>query len=292
MTITGKFLPPPIHGNNLSRKWLDQQGYKASSKAEASRDELYSSAVSAYSVASCSAASAGSWAGSSANSAGTEATNSAYSAGSKATDAAYSAGSKATDAAYSAGSKATDYAYSAGSSAGTEATDAAYHAGTKATDAATDAAGRAYASITSALAQATGSVKEATFDTWSDSELKAYLDRYGIHTYQGSTRNELIAAARRNAHAFRYGSSDHGMYGQAKAMCYQVYYKIACALGWVSDKFYDTLGFGAKKAEVASDRVYEAGQRAGDRAYESGQKVYDDIKEKATEVKDHVKEEL
>lgn len=269
MTTTGKFLPH-IYSNNLSRKWLDQQGYKASSKAEASRDELYSSAVSAYSVASCSAASAGSWAGSSVSSAGTE----------------------ATDSAHSAGSKATDYAYSAGSSAGAKATDAAYHAGTKATDAATDAAGRAYASITSALAQATDSVKEATFDTWSDSELKAYLDRYGIHTYQGSTRNELIAAARRNAHAFRYGSSGHGMYGQAKAMCYQVYSKIACALGWVSDKFYAMLGFGAKKAEVVGDRVSEAGQRAGDRAYESGQKVYDNMKEKATEMKDHVKEEL
>lgn len=246
-------------------------------KAEASQDELYSSVVSVYSVASCSAASAGSWAGSSVSSAGTEATDSVSSAGSKATDAAYSAGSKATDAAYSAASKATD---------------AAHHAGTKATD----AAGQAYASITSALAKATDNAKDVTFDTWSDSELKAYLDRYGINTYQGSTRNELIAAVRRNAHAFRYGSGDHGIYGQTKAMCWQMYNRIACGMGWVRDRFYVLLGFSAKKAEAAGDRVYErvyeAGQKASDRAYESGQKVYDSAKEKATEAKDRVKEEL
>lgn len=120
-----------------------------------------------------------------------------------------------------------------------------------------------------------------TFDTWSDSELKAYLDRYGIETYQGSTRNELIAAARRNAHAFRYGSGDQGVYGQ-----------VGAGLGWVKDRLFDVLGFGAKKAEVAGDKAYEAGQRASDRAYESGQKVYDSAKERATEAKDWVKEEL
>lgn len=131
-----------------------------------------------------------------------------------------------------------------------------------------------------------------TFDTWSDSELKAYLDRYGVSTYQGSTRNELIAAARRNAHAFRYGSSDHGVYGQMKAICGQVYNKMACGMRWVWGKCYSMLGFSAKKAEVVVDRAYEAGQAAGDRAYESGQKAYDNVKEKATEAKDRVKEEL
>lgn len=131
-----------------------------------------------------------------------------------------------------------------------------------------------------------------TFDTWSDSELKAYLDRYGINTYQGSTRNELIAMARRNAHAFRYGSADHGVYGQIKAVCWQVYSKVVRGLGWAGSRLYGLLGFGAKKAEVAGDRAYEAGQRAGDRAYESGQKVYDNAREKATEAKDRLKEEL
>ncbi len=45
---------------------------------------------------------------------------------------------------------------------------------------ASTAGGQAYASATSYLAQATASAKQATFDTWSESELKSYLDTYGI----------------------------------------------------------------------------------------------------------------
>lgn len=146
--------------------------------------------------------------------------------------------------------------------------------------------------MTSALAAATDSAKDITFDTWSDSELKAYLDRYGINTYQGSTRNELIAAARRNAHAFRYGSADQGVYGQ-----------FSTGMAWVRDRIYEILGYGAKKAEVVGDKAYEAGQKAGDRAYEAGQQAsdaakekvqqgYDATKEKVQEGYDRVKEEL
>lgn len=44
--------------------------------------------------------------------------------------------------------------------------------------------GSNYASVTSYLAAATDAAKDTTFDTWSDSELKSYLDSYGIPTYQ------------------------------------------------------------------------------------------------------------
>jgi hypothetical protein len=37
------------------------------------------------------------------------------------------------------------------------------------------------------------------FQTWSDSELKAWLDARGIPVYQGSKRNELISSVRRNS---------------------------------------------------------------------------------------------
>jgi hypothetical protein len=40
--------------------------------------------------------------------------------------------------------------------------------------------GTTYASATSYLAQATDSARKSAFDTWSESELKAYLDSYGI----------------------------------------------------------------------------------------------------------------
>ncbi|KAL4800506.1 hypothetical protein BDV19DRAFT_353149 [Aspergillus venezuelensis] len=52
-----------------------------------------------------------------------------------------------------------------------------------------------------------GQAKDATFDTWSHSDLKEYLDSYGVPVYQGSQINELRAAARRNAHWFKYGTS-------------------------------------------------------------------------------------
>jgi hypothetical protein len=42
------------------------------------------------------------------------------------------------------------------------------------------AGGSSYASVTSYLAQATDSAKKSAFDSWSESELKSYLDSYGI----------------------------------------------------------------------------------------------------------------
>ncbi|KAL4754068.1 hypothetical protein BDW72DRAFT_158102 [Aspergillus terricola var. indicus] len=72
---------------------------------------------------------------------------------------------------------------------------------------ATKAGGSQLASATSYLKEATASAKDATFDTWSDSDLKQYLDSYGVPVYQGTELNELRAAARRNAHWFRYGTS-------------------------------------------------------------------------------------
>lgn len=67
--------------------------------------------------------------------------------------------------------------------------------------------GSAYASVTNYLASQTAAAKDATFDTWSDSDLKSYLDSYGIPNYQGSTPNELRAKAKEQATYFKYGTS-------------------------------------------------------------------------------------
>ncbi|KAL1879699.1 hypothetical protein VTK73DRAFT_6874 [Phialemonium thermophilum] len=64
-----------------------------------------------------------------------------------------------------------------------------------------------YASVTSYLAKATDSVKQTAFDNWSESELKAYLDSYGISVPQGSTVNELRARARKEYTFFKYGTT-------------------------------------------------------------------------------------
>ncbi|KAA8905048.1 hypothetical protein FN846DRAFT_11512 [Sphaerosporella brunnea] len=230
------------------KKWLQDRGQKVSDDAAVSRDQLYRQATEYYNSAADSATSYASDASSYASATG-------GSAASHATDSVASAASVATESASSLGSQAAESASSA-ASAGTEVV--------------TDASKQAFASITSALAQATEAAKEAAFDTWSDSDLKAYLDTYNIKTYQGTPRNELIAMARRNAHYFRYGAEDQGVLGQVRS-----------GLGWAQHKLSGLLGFGAKEA-----------QKAGNRAYESAQKAADAAKEKATQVKDRAKEEL
>jgi Putative nuclear envelope organisation protein len=67
--------------------------------------------------------------------------------------------------------------------------------------------GSSYASLTSYLASATDAAKDTTFDSWSESDLKSYLDSYGVPNYQGSKLNELKAEAKKQANYFRYGTS-------------------------------------------------------------------------------------
>jgi rRNA-processing protein FCF1 len=72
---------------------------------------------------------------------------------------------------------------------------------------ASTAGGDTYASATSYLSKATAAAKQGTFDTWSESELKSYLDSYGVPVPQGSKLNELRAYARKQATYFKYGTS-------------------------------------------------------------------------------------
>jgi hypothetical protein len=48
---------------------------------------------------------------------------------------------------------------------------------------ASSAGGDGYASATSYLSKATDAAKQSTFDTWSASELKSYLDSYGVVSF-------------------------------------------------------------------------------------------------------------
>ena len=72
---------------------------------------------------------------------------------------------------------------------------------------ASKAGGSNYASVTNYLAKETNAAKDTTFDDWSESELKKYLDSYGISSYQGTTLNELRAEARKQYNYFKYGTS-------------------------------------------------------------------------------------
>ncbi|PHH61651.1 hypothetical protein CDD81_8062 [Ophiocordyceps australis] len=72
---------------------------------------------------------------------------------------------------------------------------------------ASTAGGEAYASATSYLAEATAAAKDSAFDTWTETDLKAYLDSYGVPVPQGSKLEELKALARRQSTYFQYGTS-------------------------------------------------------------------------------------
>ena len=134
--------------------------------------------------------------------------------------------------------------------------------------------GTNYASVTSYLAKSTDAVKDATFDTWSDSELKSYLDSYGIKNYQGSNTNELKALARRNAQYFRHGTNTPG---------YGIFAQIQSGAQWVLDQLKIGAASGRKEAsyqgERGADAVKEAATTATHRAGEAKQRVGDKVKE-------------
>lgn len=233
------------------KNWLEERGQKVSDSANSSRAELLATAQAYYDSVASSAAAA------------TEtASASAGSAGSKVTDAAAGAGSKVTDAAAGAASKVGEAASKVGEAA-SQATDSAANAGTKVKDTVADSAKAAYASVSASLAKTTDTAKDTTFNTWSDSDLKAYLDSYGIKTYQGSTRNELIAMARRNAHYFRYGSQDQGINGY-----------LTSTLKHAKDYVMSILGMGTQKIQDAGNKVHEKAKATKDEAQTRAEKAY------------------
>ncbi|KJK83757.1 hypothetical protein H634G_00990 [Metarhizium anisopliae BRIP 53293] len=72
---------------------------------------------------------------------------------------------------------------------------------------ASSAGGSQFASVTSYLSSATASVEKTAFDSWTRSELKTYLDNYGVPVPQGSKLEELRALARQQSTYFKFGTS-------------------------------------------------------------------------------------
>ncbi len=134
--------------------------------------------------------------------------------------------------------------------------------------------GGSYASVTSYLASATDAAKDSTFDTWSESELKSYLDSYGVPSYQGSNVNELRAMARRNANYFRYGSSTPQG---------SIFARLQSGAQWLFDQLKIGVSGGRATASYegakAGDAVKEGATSATNRAGEAAQKAGDKVKE-------------
>lgn len=134
--------------------------------------------------------------------------------------------------------------------------------------------GTAYATVTSYLAQATDNAKDATFESWTDSDLKAYLDSYGVPVYQGTKTEELKAMARRNYNYFRYGTTTpQGT----------IFARIQEGLQWAYDQLSIGAASGAKEAKKQGQKGYdaatEAATSASNRAGEAAQRATDRAKE-------------
>jgi hypothetical protein len=113
---------------------------------------------------------------------------------------------------------------------------------------ASKAGGEHYASATKNLAEATGTTKQTTFDNWSQSDLKKYLDSYGIPVYQGSNINELRAAARRQATYFRFGTTNPQE---------TIYAKVMDTLHWALEKLKIGASSGRAQGQEAAEKVRE-----------------------------------
>jgi len=130
--------------------------------------------------------------------------------------------------------------------------------------------GTVFASATSYLAKQTDAAKDATFETWSDSELKSYLDSYGVPVPQGSTKNEIVAYARNTANYFKYGTTTpQGT----------MWVKLKQGAQWVKDQLSIGAAAGRKQAVIAGDAVKEAGTKATNRAEEAAQRAAHKVKE-------------
>lgn len=158
--------------------------------------------------------------------------------------------------------------------------------------------GTAYSAATSAISSAmsktTDTAKQSTFDTWSDSDLKAYLDSYGINTYQGSTRNELIAKARRAQHLFMYGTQTptQGMLEKVKGGAGWLYNQVAMMVGMAEKKGEKTAHRAKESAQYGYDRAYEKKAEAGDKMSEEARRAYDRTYEQGQKAYDRAREEL
>ncbi|KAL1840668.1 hypothetical protein VTJ49DRAFT_218 [Mycothermus thermophilus] len=113
---------------------------------------------------------------------------------------------------------------------------------------ASSAGGSSYASATSYLARATDAAKANVFETWSESELKSYLDSYGVPVPQGSTLNEMRAQARKQYMYFKYGTTTPSgtMYARVKE-------GVLGTWDWVTTQ----LGLGAEAAKKKADQAGE-----------------------------------
>lgn len=123
---------------------------------------------------------------------------------------------------------------------------------------ASSAGGGSYASASSYLAKATDTAKAGVFDTWSESELKAYLDSYGVPVPQGSEINELRALARRQHTYFKYGTTS-----PAETILAKVKENVQSGWDWVAGQ----LRLGSDAARKKAEEAEAEGRRKAEKVH-------------------------
>ncbi|BFZ57632.1 hypothetical protein PYCC9005_004685 [Savitreella phatthalungensis] len=91
-------------------------------------------------------------------------------------------------------------------------------------------------------------VKAYAFDSWSSSDLKAYLDSYGVSVPQNGAKDELIALARKHGHYFANGQTGP-VAGSPLAQI------ASDGLSSLFDFVKKASGVGYQKAQEAAERV-------------------------------------
>lgn len=141
--------------------------------------------------------------------------------------------------------------------------------------------GEAWHSFTAKGAKATGNL----FDRWSDSDLKALLDTYGVPVTQDTKREELLVAAKLHSRYFSQGPDwyTRDWIKQLNTYINQGADYVKNFISGASGLMYsarEKLGYAAKEeATIEKHRVQEAMKKAEDRVYEKGQQEYDKVKE-------------
>merc|ERR1711939_353884 len=130
------------------------------------------------------------------------------------------------------------------------------------------------ASASKSAAAAAETLSDKLLDSWSESELKNYLDSYGFDVPQGSTKNQLVAYARNSRNYFQYGTTTPQGTLWAKLSNTFEYIKTQLSFGAASGRKY-----AEEQAEVAADRIKEGSTYATNRAGEAAQKAADRVKE-------------
>ncbi|OAA53035.1 Stress-responsive protein Ish1 [Cordyceps fumosorosea ARSEF 2679] len=103
--------------------------------------------------------------------------------------------------------------------------------------------------------------KNKAFDVWSESDLKAYLDSYGVSVPQGSKLDELKALARKQWTYFKYGTTTpHG------TLLAQVEDVLANGLSWLQ-----------KQIRAGSDAAKEKASEADAAARKKAAKVQEEL---------------